>query len=294
MTWISTLSSIGMATGPPLVYLDQYRTIQKNKNSIGFSHQTCLVLLVSNITRLFYWLGERFDTALLIQSILMVFTQLGLLRLCLRYSSNRLDQNRDSISTASFSSDNPHSPSHMHDQSPRSSTLLITPLQSNPGSLIQSSSSSSSSIKSSSASSSYRFFGYLDQLAALIASEAVLFLVLQRFDWFVQLIGFIALGLESTLPIPQLISNYQRKSLAGFSSFVLFGWLFGDCFKSVYLIFITPDQNPIQFKICGLFQLTIDFLILFQSIIYRKKTKIDNINLVETNSSSSESIIHSP
>ncbi|CAH7667268.1 hypothetical protein PPACK8108_LOCUS1673 [Phakopsora pachyrhizi] len=43
-----------------------------------------------------------------------------------------LDQNRDSILTALFSSDNNHLPPHMHEQSPRSSILLITPLQSNP------------------------------------------------------------------------------------------------------------------------------------------------------------------
>lgn len=60
---------------------------------------------------------------------------------------------------------------------------------------------------------------------------------------------------------------------------VLFGWLFGDSFKSIYLVFITPDSNSIQFKICALFQLSIDILILAQALIYRRQTKLDSIEL---------------
>ncbi len=35
--------------------------------------------------------------------------------------------------------------------------------------------------------------------------QAILFLILGRSDLFISILGFIALGLESTLPIPQLI-----------------------------------------------------------------------------------------
>ena len=49
------------------------------------------------------------------------------------------------------------------------------------------------------------------------------------------ILGFIALGLESTLPIPQLISNYKQKSLYGFRMSTLIGWVGGDTFKCVLL-----------------------------------------------------------
>ena len=39
--------------------------------------------------------------------------------------------------------------------------------------------------------------------------------------------------IESTLPIPQFISNYKRKSCYGFRSSTLAGWVFGDLFKYV-------------------------------------------------------------
>jgi hypothetical protein len=48
------------------------------------------------------------------------------------------------------------------------------------------------------------------------------------------------------LPIPQLISNFQRKSLAGFRSTVLLGWVFGDAFKTIY--FFAQAGNSWQFK----------------------------------------------
>lgn len=36
---------------------------------------------------------------------------------------------------------------------------------------------------------------------------AILFLIFGRSDVFVSILGFVALGLESTLPIPQLIKH---------------------------------------------------------------------------------------
>lgn len=49
------------------------------------------------------------------------------------------------------------------------------------------------------------------------------------------------------LPIPQLLANYQRKSLAGFRSTVLMGWIVGDSFKTGYF-FLQPG-NSLQFKV---------------------------------------------
>lgn len=66
------------------------------------------------------------------------------------------------------------------------------------------------------------------------------------------MLGFFALGLESTLPLPQLIrfvylivdqcrphvrclcSNYKHKSLYGFRASTMIGWVGGDAFKLDY------------------------------------------------------------
>ncbi|KAA1137078.1 hypothetical protein PGTUg99_007528 [Puccinia graminis f. sp. tritici] len=57
MAWMSTLASIGIALGSPLVYLDQYLSIQKTQSSQGFSHLICVVLLQYYAIVLLAW-GE--------------------------------------------------------------------------------------------------------------------------------------------------------------------------------------------------------------------------------------------
>ncbi|KAJ8482450.1 hypothetical protein ONZ51_g5351 [Trametes cubensis] len=106
---------------------------------------------------------------------------------------------------------------------------------------------------------------YLEFLAAFILCQAILFLILGRSEIFVAILGFVALGLESTLPIPQLISNYKQRSLYGFRMSTLIGWVGGDAFKTVYFFL---QSSPLQFKVCAIFQLSIDCAIIIQRLIY--------------------------
>ncbi|CDO73251.1 hypothetical protein BN946_scf185008.g13 [Trametes cinnabarina] len=106
---------------------------------------------------------------------------------------------------------------------------------------------------------------YLEFLAAFILCQSILFLILGRSEIFISILGFIALGLESTLPIPQLISNYKQRSLYGFRMSTLIGWVGGDSFKTVYFF---VQNSPLQFKVCAIFQLSIDCAILVQRLVY--------------------------
>ncbi|KAJ3720912.1 hypothetical protein EV361DRAFT_906894 [Lentinula raphanica] len=215
--WISTVASVGMAVGPPLVYADQAYSIVKKKDSTGFSRDVCAILLIANITRCFFWLGDRFALALLIQSILMILAQLALLYICIIY--------RPRISPEGLGTSN--------------------------------------RIYAFWQWSSYT--QYIEFLAGLILFQAILFLILGRSQVFITLLGFIALGLESTLPIPQLVSNYRQRSLYGFRMSTLLGWVGGDAFKTAYFFL---QGSSIQFKVCAIFQLSIDFAILGQRIMY--------------------------
>lgn len=52
------------------------------------------------------------------------------------------------------------------------------------------------------------FQSYLEFAAILIIFHCVTFLALHSFDWYVSGLGFAALGLEATLPIPQLVKLF--------------------------------------------------------------------------------------
>ncbi|KAK4696008.1 hypothetical protein P7C70_g8449, partial [Phenoliferia sp. Uapishka_3] len=63
----------------------------------------------------------------------------------------------------------------------------------------------------------WRGFGsYVEFVALFILLQCSLYLVLHSFDWYITGLGFVALGLEATLPIPQALVNFERKSTAGF------------------------------------------------------------------------------
>ncbi|KAJ7460566.1 hypothetical protein FB451DRAFT_1269514 [Mycena latifolia] len=218
-SWLSTLASIGMAVGPPLVYADQAYSILRKKDATGFSRDVCAILLIANITRCFFWLGDHFEFALLFQSMFMIVAQLALLYICILYRPRISPENLGGSSR------------------PFSFWQWPTYTQ------------------------------HVEFLAGLILLQAILFLILGGFQTYVVILGFVALGLESTLPIPQLISNYQQRSLYGFRMSTLIGWAGGDAFKAVYFIFL-KESTPIQFKACAIFQLSIDLAIVVQRIMY--------------------------
>ncbi|KAM3128680.1 hypothetical protein pb186bvf_019248 [Paramecium bursaria] len=74
----------GIVIGPLLGYVAQYNLIRKSKSVGSFSTDVCAILLIANILRVFFWYYKRFDTSLLVQSILMIGMQIFLLNLCLQ------------------------------------------------------------------------------------------------------------------------------------------------------------------------------------------------------------------
>ncbi|KAI6120504.1 hypothetical protein EDD17DRAFT_1894985 [Pisolithus thermaeus] len=210
--WVSVVASIGMAVGPPLVYADQAVSIVRKKHaslrdSTGFSRDVCAILLLANITRCFFWLGTRFEFALLIQSILMILAQLALLYICIRYR--------------------PRSSPDMCGESGRLFAFWQWP----------------------------SYAQYIEFLAGFILISAIAYLIFGRSDVYISIIGFVALGMESMLPVPQFISNFKQKSLYGFRASTLIGWVGGDSFKSLTNLqrrtaYFFVQGSPLQFKVC--------------------------------------------
>ncbi|RKP09839.1 PQ loop repeat-domain-containing protein [Thamnocephalis sphaerospora] len=204
-----------MVIAPAAAYIDQYTVMRRTGSARGFSSAICGVLLVANILRVFFWIGRRFDDALLCQSVVMMGTQLVLLHLCLRCRAF----------------DEPNG-AWMRERS-----LWRWPL----------------------------FEDYVSFLTKLSVGLALLQLFLGQQEWYVETIGFLSVGIEAALPVPQAISNYQRKSVEGFSPVVLLSWFGGDLFKTIYYY---ATGAPLQFLICGIFQLAVDCFILGQTLAY--------------------------
>ena len=64
-----------MAVGPVIGYVHQYHIIRKSKSVGTFSIDICGILLFANILRLNFYVFQKYQLALLFQSIIMIFAQ---------------------------------------------------------------------------------------------------------------------------------------------------------------------------------------------------------------------------
>ena len=72
------------------------------------------------------------------------------------------------------------------------------------------------------------------------------------------LLGYVALTIEATLPLPQIWANEVRRGCKGFRVSVLANWLMGDTFKMIFFFIKDSSEVPIAFKLCGVFQACCD------------------------------------
>jgi hypothetical protein len=75
---------------------------------------------------------------------------------------------------------------------------------------------------------------------------------------YTNLLGYVALAIEATLPLPQLLSNWKRRGCKGFRVSVIVNWIIGDSFKMWFFFASSTGEIPIAFKLCGIFQALCD------------------------------------
>ncbi|XP_037308291.1 solute carrier family 66 member 2 [Pungitius pungitius] len=100
---LSWVASCLMVFGGALPYVPQYQDIQRSSHSDGFSTRVCLVLLVANILRIFFWIGKQFELTLLLQSVVMIITMFAILHLCCEVqNTNRVSTRQHRLSDLDF------------------------------------------------------------------------------------------------------------------------------------------------------------------------------------------------
>ncbi|KAL6626095.1 hypothetical protein U3516DRAFT_582683 [Neocallimastix sp. 'constans'] len=221
------LVDVGMVFGPIIGYIDQYYTVKKTHSSQGFSLAICGILLFSNIIRIFFWTLEHFNYALLFQAIVMSLMQIILLNICLKYSNNNEFDESHFYSFNLFYVFNKKYWKKFWNWSSFNAYMVI-----------------------------------LTWLCIIIFLLNVMFL---NNKTYANTLGALALGIEATLGIPQLLKIREQRSSEGFSKTLLLTWVLGDAFKTGYYLL---NNSPFQFLYCGFFQLFIDFLIILQCIHY--------------------------
>jgi len=85
---LKTIGQGCFALGPIVGYVPQWWLIRQTGTE-GLSTKVCLMLLLSNITRVFFWFGKRFDSTLLYQALIMIIVQLLLLEALVNVKSKK-------------------------------------------------------------------------------------------------------------------------------------------------------------------------------------------------------------
>ncbi|GAB1314196.1 PQ loop repeat protein [Madurella fahalii] len=236
MGWLTTL--LGYLTpaflilSPLLSYSDQAYSMYRTRSSAGFSLDIPLIMLVASLLRIFYFPGARYDPALLVQSFVMVFMQMVLLKIAL--------DNRPAPYSKGGDAATPFARVH-ETQRPFNFWQWRSPKP-------------------------YWHF-LLSLFVGLMVCELLLAPAASVYQSYSSMIGVIGLSVEAMLPVPQIIANGRSRSCKGFRFSVLASWLIGDSMK-IFWFFTSSTSIPLAFKVCGCFQAACDSFLGVQYLMY--------------------------
>jgi len=194
-----------MIITPTIGYIFQARKFEETKSSKGFSRTLCLLLLLSNILRIYFWFGKKFSSALLFQSIMVIISQIYLIHVYLKYSEISKDKKQfQAISLINWKE-----------------TLTPSKIW-NWGVEIE----------------YYKFILFL-----FFIFGSMCYIIGNNYFYFYEIIGTISVSIETFIEIPQIVENYRTKNVKNISGMMVLMWFLGDLFRTTYnLLYKSPIQ----------------------------------------------------
>jgi uncharacterized protein with PQ loop repeat len=232
------LIDIFMVIGPSLGYLIQSLKFKKTKSSKGFSKSICLIIYMSQILRVFFWIGKPFKITLLYQSILIIIFQVYLIYLWILYHDIKPKNN---INKNNQVNDKKEIIEYIIDWSDTISPNKIW--------------NWTSTIEY------YKFMLFIILILLLICGVVGI-----HNPILVNIIGTISVISEASTLLPQIVVSCKKKNASNLSMTMVALWSLGECCKLIYNILY---KTPIQMILSGAVQIFLDFFCLFQIICYR-------------------------
>jgi len=254
-SFFTKLSDILMIFCPSFGYIAQAFKFKETKSSEGFSKYLCLILLISNILRIYFWIGKKFTIVLLYQSITVIIFQFYLIHISLYYDNSNKKNEYKPLSTNEYSKKLNY---NIYNNNYISFSIDFTNFW-----------------KWKNEKEYYKFIIYFFIILSLITN------VFYNYPYYFEYIGTISAVLESIIVVPQIYSNYVTKNVDNISNIMILMWFCGDSFKTIYYYY---SNSPIQLIICGILQILLDAFIIFQLWYYNndyKKNMKNNLKKME-------------
>lgn len=295
LPYVSTAVNMIISFTPLLSYGSTVLSIRRKQSSQGFSIDICGTMLVASILRIFYYFNDPFEVTLLRQCFVMVFIQVILLRVALKYRSD------DAVHFETY-----------HGNWERLFNQFITSYRE----AIEDTFEQYNSNYETFEPSSMILELFVVILKCLRVSVGIIFAcalqivrdVIRLFDYhyirpfhywqwrqaitfwkflvgfvtflsLVQIIfngneylgitfGSLSFMIESSLPLPQILLFQRLKHVENFKVILLLSWLGGDLTKISYLFYGTDNVGMI-FIIAAFFQMSLNCVITYQFFYYK-------------------------
>ena len=235
-----------MSLGPSLNYLFQAKKFNKTKSSKGFSNFLCLVTILSHTLKVFFWLGKKFKYTLLIQSLLVIFTQLYLIYLVIKYKDENISQDliyknnkKEKIKCE-----------NLYNWSNTFNRKLIW--------------------RWNNVIEYYKFYFFIIFILSVFS-----FILGIKNKYYINIIGTLSVFLEMLCSLPQIIEMQKSKNQRNISKIMVFMWFTGNILKIYYN---TANKSPIQLIIGSYIQVFFNCILIYQIFYYYIKNEREGIN----------------
>jgi len=90
INWKSGIIDTLVVIGPSIGYAFQYREMEIKGSSEGFAPQVSIIILVSMISRIFFWIMRKFAMPIFLQAITLVISQIFVLLQYQRFNKRKV------------------------------------------------------------------------------------------------------------------------------------------------------------------------------------------------------------
>ncbi|KPI84518.1 hypothetical protein ABL78_6428 [Leptomonas seymouri] len=292
------LFQILLVLAPHVGYVAQYIEIVRSNSIEGYAPLVSLILLTSYTLRLYYYIGNHYMLALLFQAIVGVVVHLAVLLKVLNVHISQVgSEYQDNVlfGANAISPWSNNTPASFEEAGGKPAPVVADEhLSSSPHTSAQADTVHAEEAGTTSWSPTaifFRFLRFLIQLEDTIESRllaltphgfvysyvatACVTLVAVLIFYFTvgrfwssapEVVGYVSLGIEALLVLPQILRNARRRSTEGLSVVLILTWVGGDIIKVAYYIYA---KQALPFIVCGIFQILLDVVVVAQVVYYR-------------------------
>ncbi|GMM30537.1 Any1 protein [Martiniozyma asiatica (nom. inval.)] len=288
----STVVNFIMSFTPLLSYGSTVLSIRKKRSTQGFSIDICATMLIASTLRIFYYFNDPFEMTLLRQCFAMVFIQLILLHVALKYryavTFEKYHSNWQDIWDRFKTLNQQQMDESLEEYTAHSDKEIIQLLYAVKEFIFKSflnnflilTTCIIQVVKDTIRLFDYHFLRpfrfwqwrdattYWKFLCGLIITLTIIQYIFNGNESFGIILGSISFLVESSLPLPQILLFHRIKNVENFKTILLLSWLGGDVTKISYLFYGTNNVGII-FIVAALFQMSLNLVIAYQFFYYK-------------------------